>query len=53
MKDDVFRFNIPVQDVVVVHKLNSMAHLLDNRSNLLLAHLFLRFQQVIETARVA
>jgi hypothetical protein len=38
VKDDVFRFEIPVDDIVVVHIFDSIADLLDDRSDLVLGH---------------
>jgi hypothetical protein len=36
MKKNILRFEISVQDVIVMHVFNSIAHLLDHQSNLIL-----------------
>lgn len=38
MEDYVFRFEVPVDDIVVVHELYCITHLLDYRPDFVLGH---------------
>jgi hypothetical protein len=53
MKQYIFRFKVSVQDVVVMHILDSVTNLLNYRLNLLLVKPPLYLEVLEETARVA
>ena len=50
MEEDVFGFEVSVQNIVVVHVLNSVADLLDDAFNFLLREPALEFQILVEAA---
>jgi hypothetical protein len=53
VEEDVFRLDVPVDDVTVVHELHRVARLLDHRTRLLLPKTTLRTQCVVDVAAAA
>jgi hypothetical protein len=53
VEDYVFRFEVPVDDIVVVHELHGIAHLLDDRPDFVLGHGTTESEVLVEIAAPA